>query len=157
MPEENANAFFAIDDTFKLKVGAVVVKRMEGTWYFAYLESLSRPGRAFQVVRGTVERGEDIYNALSREIKEEYGREVKVLSKFAISHHYRDGKLADVQTYFLAEDQESANPAQEWEVEDGDEIAQKLLWRFAPLEGDLSFLSRGHADIVAMARQRLLS
>jgi len=147
---------YPLDKIFRMKVGAVVVKKMNDVWYFAYFESLSRPLRGFQVVRGGVDAGEHIDAAILRELEEEYNRPVHLHGPLAVNY-YKDSRNTDVQVYYLAEDTDAAHPDLEWTVVDGDEAAQTLVWRFAPLHEDLSFLSRGHADIVAHARDRLLS
>lgn len=156
MPRERFNVVYPLDKVFRMKVGAVVVKKMEDIWYFAYFESLSRPHRGFQVVRGGVDPGEHIEDALIRELAEEYTRPVRVMGTLALNY-YKDTRNTDVQVYYLAEDLEEAHPKHVWTVIDGDAAAQELVWRFAPLHGDISFLSRGHADIVAQARARLLT
>lgn len=157
-PARYSNVMHPLGTEFHLKAGAVVVKKIEDVWYFAYFRSLSRPNRGFQVVRGTVDPGEDLKTALHREIAEEYGRSFALKDQIAVSFMLFDEHQAhDVQIYYLAEDTDhEVTPDFMWTIIDGDEAAQELEWKFAPLEGDLSFLSRGHDAIVAEARRRIL-
>lgn len=157
MRSPHSNKIFPVDDRFVYKVGAVVVKKMEGRWFFGYFRSITRPQRGFQIVRGGVDPGEDIDTALRREIAEEYGRKVRILGKLLVHHHYVSGTFVDIQFFYLAEDIEEATPDLVWRIEDGDADAQLLEWKFAPIDQDLSFLSRGQAPVVELARKRLMS
>lgn len=136
------------------KVGAVILLKEDGQWYFAVLQSLTRPQRGFQIVRGTVEPEEAIETALMREIAEEYARPVGNVLPLACNI-YNDDKKSDIQVYYVALADAEARSTDTWTLTDGDLAAQELLWRYYPLEGDLSFLSRGHSAIVAVARDQI--
>lgn len=137
-----------------MKVGAVVLLQEENIWYFAFLQSLSRPQRGNQIIRGTVDPGEALPQALDREIVEEFGRPVRNLELLACNV-YNDAKNSDVQVYYVALADENARSSDTWKLTDGDESDQELLWQYYPLEGDLAFLSRGHNTIVEIARDKI--
>lgn len=137
-----------------LKVGAVILLKEEHTWYFAAFQSLSRPHRGTQIVRGTVDPGEDVDTALAREIAEEYGRPVTNVLPLACNILNSD-KQSDIQIYYVALADKDARSTDTWMMIDGDDSAQDLVWNYYPLEGDLSFLSRQHDIVVQTALDQI--
>ena len=76
----------------------------EGYFYFVRVDRDDDFGKAvlIETAGGGVEKGEDLYNAIIRELKEELGAEVEVLCKLGVvSDYYNLIHRHNVNNYFL--------------------------------------------------------
>jgi len=131
------------------KVGAVVWYEFNGEKYFLAFNSISRPSRGTQIVRGKMEAGETFEESILRETAEELGKEVDMGKAFLLKT-YEEYGYSDCQVYFSAKLKTPLDPKLEWEhIDLCPDDTQKLIWKSYKLSGDFSFLTRGQDKVVA--------